>query len=118
MHHHPAEGSFCDEYVNAVKPAVVQDYNRHMGYIDKSDHTTNSYFIDRCMWKWTGKKVFFFHLLDFSVLNSFILLTSCGSKLSHQNFRLALFRDLIQRGEGCLNNRSPHREDQPLPSAD
>jgi hypothetical protein len=47
MHHHPAEGNFCDEYGNALKPAIVQDYNRHMGYVDKSDRMTNSYSISR-----------------------------------------------------------------------
>jgi hypothetical protein len=38
----PAEGNFCDEYGNAVKPAIVQDYNRRVVYVDKSDHMTNS----------------------------------------------------------------------------
>jgi hypothetical protein len=33
-----------------------------------------------------------------SILNSFILLTSCSSKLSHQNFRLALVRELTEEG--------------------
>ncbi|PNF25409.1 hypothetical protein B7P43_G09165 [Cryptotermes secundus] len=32
----PAEGSFCDEHVNAIKPAIVADYNKHMGYVDKA----------------------------------------------------------------------------------
>jgi hypothetical protein len=66
MHRPPVEGNFCNEYGNAMKPATVQDYNRHMGYVDKSDHMTNSYSISRCMWKWTKKM--FFHLLDLSIL--------------------------------------------------
>jgi hypothetical protein len=64
----------------------------------------------------TGKKLFF-HLLELSVLNSFILLTSCSSKLSHQNFKLVLVRNLIQERAACLDHRPPHREDQPLPAA-
>jgi hypothetical protein len=40
MHCSPAEGSFCDEYGNGVKPAIVQDCNRYMGYVDKSDCMT------------------------------------------------------------------------------
>jgi hypothetical protein len=36
MHRPPEEGNFCDEYVNALQPAIVQDYNRHMRYVDKS----------------------------------------------------------------------------------
>jgi hypothetical protein len=67
------------------------------------------------MWKWMKK--LFFHLLDLLFLNRFILLTSCGSKLSHWNFGLALVRVVIQDGVGYLDHRPPHREDQPLPLA-
>jgi len=56
----------------------MQDYNRHMGYVDKSDHMTNSYSGSRWTWKWTKK--LFFHLMDLTILNSFIILASCGSK--------------------------------------
>jgi hypothetical protein len=53
----------------------------------------------------------FFHLLNLSVLNSFILLTSSGSKLSHQNFRLASVRDLTQDGGGgALTTDHPTRK--------
>jgi len=55
--------------------------NRHMGYVDKSDCMTNTCSINRWTGKWTKKT--FFHLLDLMVLNSFIILTYCGSKLSH-----------------------------------
>ena len=47
MHSPPSEGNFCDEQGKAVKPAIVQDYNRHMGYLNKSDHMTNSYSVSR-----------------------------------------------------------------------
>jgi hypothetical protein len=33
MHHPPEEDNFCDDYGNALKPVIVQDYNRHMGYV-------------------------------------------------------------------------------------
>jgi hypothetical protein len=32
------EDSFCDEHENAQKPVIVQEYNRRMEYVDKSDH--------------------------------------------------------------------------------
>jgi hypothetical protein len=35
MHNPPAEGYFCDEHGNAIKPATIKDYNKHMGYVDK-----------------------------------------------------------------------------------
>jgi hypothetical protein len=49
MHHSPAEGNFCDEYGNALKLGTVQDYNRHMGYVDKC------YFIGRHIWGGGGE---------------------------------------------------------------
>jgi hypothetical protein len=62
------------------------------------------------------------HLLGISQLNSFIFLTSRGSKLSHRNFRLALVRDLMQRKgrrrrrQGVVTTQGLplHGEDQPL----
>jgi hypothetical protein len=81
LHSPPLEGNFCDEHGKAMKPAIIQDYNRHMGYVDKSDCMTNSYSISRQIWKWTKK--LFFHILDLTILNSFIILASCGSKLTH-----------------------------------
>jgi hypothetical protein len=55
--------------------------------------------------------------LDLSIVNCFIPITSCTSKPSHQNFRLALVRDLQEKGKGCLNLKSPRRKHQPFPSA-
>lgn len=49
-----------------------------------------------------------FHLPDLWILASFILLTSCHSKLPHWNFILASVRDLIQeRGEGASTTDHP-----------
>jgi hypothetical protein len=31
IYHPPGEGNFCDEHENTLKPARVQDYDRHMG---------------------------------------------------------------------------------------
>jgi hypothetical protein len=45
MHAPTAEGNFCDEHGNAIKPATVGDNHRHMGYADKSDRMSNSYSI-------------------------------------------------------------------------
>ncbi|PNF19047.1 hypothetical protein B7P43_G11709 [Cryptotermes secundus] len=106
MHSPPAEGSFCDEHGNAIKPAIVANYNKHMGYVDKADRMANSYSICRRTWKWTNK--LFFHLLDLTILNSYILLSSCGAKLSHREFRLALVRNMLERA-----GRGPPRPQWP-----
>ena len=41
----PLGGNFCDEHGKAMNLVIIQDYSRHMGYVDKSDHMTNSYSI-------------------------------------------------------------------------
>jgi hypothetical protein len=76
----PAEGNFCENKC-PVKSHIVARYNQHMGYVNNSDHMANSYSVCQCSYKWTTK--LFFHLLDLTVLNSWILLSSCGAKYTH-----------------------------------
>ncbi|KAG8237697.1 hypothetical protein J437_LFUL016262 [Ladona fulva] len=66
-----------------------------MDFVDKGDRMANSYSISRRTWKWT-KKVFF-HLMDVTVLNSFILSKSLGNEISHRMFRLKMVRDLLEK---------------------
>jgi len=102
----PAEGNFCDDSNRPMKPHIVEQYNRHMDYVDNSDRMANSYSVSRHTFKWTTK--FFFHLLDLTVLNSRILLSSCGSKYTHRDFRLLLVRNLIEeagKSQDCLTLR-------------
>jgi hypothetical protein len=94
VHSPPAECNLCNEHGEALNLVIVTDHNIHMRCMDKSDRMTNCYCISRQTWEWTKK--LFSHLLDLTILNSFIILTSCGSKLSHQQFRLTLVRELIQ----------------------
>lgn len=45
---------------------------------------------------WKRIKMLFFHLLDTAILNSYILLPSCGGKkISHGDFQLALLRNMM-----------------------
>jgi len=69
----PAEGNFCDENNRRVKPHIVERYNQHMGYVDNPDRMATSYSMSRRTLKGTTK--LFFHLLDLTVLNSWILLS-------------------------------------------
>jgi hypothetical protein len=68
IHDPPSEGNYCDEHGNAIKPAIVADYNRIMGHVDNTDGMANTYTADRRTWKW--KKKLFFHLLDLAIVNS------------------------------------------------
>ena len=99
----PEEGNFCDDSKRAVKAQIMARYNRHMGYVDISDHMANSYSMCQRTFKWTMK--LFFHLLNLTVLNSWILLSSCGAKCTHIDFRLLLVRNLI--GEAGRSHYRP-----------
>jgi hypothetical protein len=52
-----------------------------------------------------------------TVLNSYIILHSCGSKLSHRTFDSAWLGISYRREERCLVLRLHHRECQPFPPA-
>jgi len=93
MHAPPVEGNFTDESGQAIKPRVVEDYNVYMGFVDKSDRMVNSYGIARRTWKWTKKM--FFHLMDMTILNAFLIHKSRGSKMMHKKFHEILVRELI-----------------------
>jgi hypothetical protein len=67
-----------------------------MGHVDNMDRMANSYTASRWTWKWTKK--LFFHLLDLAIVNSYILISSCGGKkVSHRDFRLTLIREMLAR---------------------
>jgi hypothetical protein len=96
LHDPPREGNDCDEHRNAIKPTIVADYNCHMGNVDHADKMANSYTASRRTWKWTKK--LFFQLFDLAIVNSYILLSSCGGKkFSHRDFRLTLIREMLAR---------------------
>ena len=60
-----------------MKLHITEQYDQHMGHVDNSDRMANSYSMSwRSFW-WTTK--LFFHLLDLTVLNSWILLSSYGA---------------------------------------
>ena len=42
IHDPPREGNY-HEHRNAIKLAIVADYNRHMGHVDDADRMANSY---------------------------------------------------------------------------
>jgi len=110
----PAEGNFCDENNHPVKPHIVERYNRYMGYVDNSDCMATSYSMSRRTLKWTTR--LFFHLLVLTVLNIWILLSSCGAKYTHQDFRLLMVTNLIEEAGKSQDCPTPRLvEDQVRP---
>jgi len=43
IHDPPREGNYCDKHGNAIKPAIVAHYNRHIEHVDNGDRMANSY---------------------------------------------------------------------------
>ena len=83
IHDPPREGNYRDEHGNAIQLANVADCNRHMGHVDNSDRMANSYTASR-------------RTLDLAIVNSHILLSSCGGKkISHRDFHLTLIREML-----------------------
>jgi hypothetical protein len=68
----------------SVLSNAIEDYSAHMGFVDNSDRMVNSYGIAQRTWNWTKK--LFFHLLDMTVLNAYLLHKSCGGKITHKKF--------------------------------
>ena len=58
IHDPPRERNYYDEHGNAIKPAIVADYNRHMEHVDNTDRMANSYTASRRTRKWTKKALF------------------------------------------------------------
>lgn len=52
-------------------PNVIKDYNTHMGGVDLLDSFVGRYHITRKSRKWTNR--LFFHLLDVTIINSWLL---------------------------------------------
>ena len=74
----------------------IVDYNKHMGYVDLSDMLKGSYDIDRKSKKWWMR--IFLHLLDVSVVNSFLIYKELSiEEITLFDFRCKLVYGLI----GC-----------------
>ena len=110
-----AEENFCDNSNHPVKPHIMEQYNQHIGYVDNSDRMANSYSMIRRTFKWTTK--LFFHFLDLTVLNSWILLSSCGAKYAHRDFRLLLVRNLIEEAGKSQDRPTPRLVGRPSSGA-
>ena len=79
---------------------MVEWYIWHMGYVDNSDCMANSCSMSQRTFKWTMK--LFCHLLDLTVLNSWILLSSCRAKYTHRDFRFLLVQNLSEELERAM----------------
>jgi len=91
---------------SVCKPAAVLDYNKHMGSVDKSDQMVLVNSSVRKTLKWTKK--LFFHMLDLSVTNAYILYCKHVKKIKHLNFVKELIQQLVSNSieEGDITRRA------------
>ena len=77
------------------KPVVVEEYNRFMGGVDRSDQLLSYYGFSHRTVKWWRRAMF--HMLDMAVVNAYILYTvsTPAKKLTHEQFRIELARQLL-----------------------
>ena len=65
----PTNGNFFDEHRNVLKKEMLQDYSRHMGYINLWNRMIKSYQVQHQ----TGSAQNPLHFLDKTFLNSFVI---------------------------------------------
>ena len=78
------------------KPKAVADYNSNMNGVDLSDRLMVHFLTTKDRLKKYYKKVFR-HMLDMTLLNSYITYKSLGGKVTQHEFILALSEKLISR---------------------
>lgn len=78
------------------KPSMIEEYNKYMGGVDKSDQLLSYYGFPHRTVKWWRRA--FFHLLDLAIVNGYIMYTEIphtGQQLTHEQFRIQLAKELL-----------------------
>ena len=83
------------------KPNMIAQYNTYMGGVDKADQLLVYYGYSHFSKKW-WKRVFF-HLLDVTLVNAYLLVTPLHQQMPHLEFRLSVASGLIARSELSTN---------------
>ena len=94
--------------LNIPIPPVLKNYNAGMGGVDLSDQLLQCYQVLRRTRKWW--KTLFFHFMDISATNAYIVHKKITEGMTHKDFRQCLANELLERSELRLNpNPSPGR---------
>jgi len=90
------------------KPEIILEYNKNKGAVDKLDMQISFSETTRKTKKWYKK--LFYHILDVSVYNAYILYQSNNKKtLELSEFRLEVIKDLLRKhGTEKLPHGRPH----------
>ena len=102
---------------NVTKPVMVDDYNAHLGGVDKAGQYFQYYRYPHRSAKW-WKQIFFFHLLDVCVINAYVVYKDCNPRLKMDNldFRLRIIDGLLTGwpvNQSRRGRRSNHPDTRP-----
>lgn len=102
---------------NVMKPTMIEEYNKHMGGVVKSDQLLSYYGFSHRTVKWWRRV--FFHLLDMSVVNAYVLYrkTTNNKRITHENFHIKLASELlVKAGQQQQQLQTRHHFSLPPPS--
>ena len=78
---------------DVLKLVMIEEYNRFMGGVDKSDQLLSYYgFVHRTV-KWWRRA--FFHLVDLAVVIIYTEAPHSGRRFTHEQFRIKLSKGLL-----------------------
>jgi hypothetical protein len=81
MHNPPADGNFCNECGNAMKPSIAEDYSNEHGFCGQGRQNGEQLF--HFLSHVEVDKETSFHLLNLTSLKSYVLLSSYdGEKIT------------------------------------
>jgi len=90
------------EGIDVKQPKVIAEYNSYMNGVDKSDQILSSHNLLRKCFRWW--KTLFFHLIDISVVNSFILFDESRKHDKREEFRRPSGYSLLHFREELVRN--------------
>ena len=113
---HSAKTCTVERRIKSVTiPELVRDYNLTMRGVDRIDQGLCNYFLLRKRGKRYFKKLFF-HLLELTIWNAFILCNKTSHKKKSLDFRLDLIEESIAKYKktSIKSKERPSSEDTPL----
>lgn len=110
VHKQPLKGNFCDEHGRAINLSPLKTTVGKWTMLTKRTEWLTAIQLSG---EDGSEQRIIFHLLDLTVLNSYILLPFHGSQTDHQKFCLTLIQNLLE-----MNVREPRPQSSPSKSND
>ena len=93
-------------------PAVVIDYNSHMGGVDKADMLRSLYDRDRKSKKWWHRLLFAF--MEITLVNSYVIYSEVCGKTPFLQYKRMVAQGLLTKAKTCSKKRGrPKTENSP-----